>query len=82
VSLPPAAFIGLIAVGVFWLAGGAVAGAATALTEEPPVWATVFSQVLVTIGKIIAFASLLFIVIFAVTLLLGFLAAIFASDSR
>jgi hypothetical protein len=80
-SLPLVASIGLIALGVLWFAAGSIAGAATALTEDPPVLATVFSQILVTIGKIIAFASLLFIVIFAVAMLLGLVAAVFASDS-
>jgi hypothetical protein len=81
--LPLAAVVGLIMAGTAWLAGGIAAGWAVAFCEEaPPAWAHIYTRVLITFGKIIAFASVVIVVVIALAMLLAIIFGAAASDRR
>jgi hypothetical protein len=81
--LPLAAVVALIVAGTAWLAAGIAAGCAVAFSAEaPPAWARTYTRVLITLGKIIAFASVVIVVVFALVMLLAIFLGAAASDER
>ena len=79
VPIPAAVLLG--AAGAAWLAAGLVAAWQVAfLDEDAPLWATGFVAFRVTLGKIIAIASVVIAVLFLVAMLIGMMAA--ASSDR
>lgn len=81
-QLPLAAMVGLVLLGGAWLASGVLAAWLVHSSEdEAPLWASVFVHVIVILGKIIAFASIIIAALVLLAMLLMIIVGA-ASDRR
>lgn len=82
-SLPVAGIAALVAVAILWLGGGIASAITVGMSEDDaPFWAAAFTRVLIVTGKIIAFGTVVTVVLIGLAMLLGVIIAALASDSR
>ena len=82
-SLPIMATAALVGVAILWLGGGIASAVIVGMNEDgAPCWAAAFARVLIVTGKIIAFGTVVTVVLIGLAMLLGVIIAALASDSR